>query len=234
MATLLMDATRRGVRSFVRREGRITPAQRQALDVLWPRYGIEGDRPLDLDALFGRQAPRHLEVGFGNGEALLAMAVAHPENDYLGVEVHRPGIGRLLARLEARESTNVRLVGRDAVEVLRDAVPDASLDGVYVFFPDPWPKKRHHKRRLIQPPFVNLLAAKMRMGACVHLATDWEDYALQILAVFEANPAFSNHAGKGLFCERPAGRIQTRFEARGKSLGHRVHDLCFERGVRLA
>jgi tRNA (guanine-N7-)-methyltransferase len=220
----------RRVRSFVRREGRMTAAQRRALEELWPRYGIApGEESLDLDAVFARRAPRYLEIGFGMGDALAAMAERHPERDYLGIEVHQPGVGALLRALDARGLHNVRVIATDAVEVLQRRVPDSSLDGVYIFFPDPWPKKRHHKRRLVQPPFSALLARKLRAGGQVHLATDWEDYARQMLEVLEATPGLANAAGAGAFAPRPGERPVTKFERRGERLGHQVWDLIFER-----
>jgi len=220
----------RVIRSFVRREGRITVAQTRALEQLLPRYGVApGDAPLDLAALFGREAPVHLEIGFGNGEALAAMAGAHPENDYLGIEVHRPGVGMLLRALEAGGITNVRVLCADAREVLERRIPDGSLSAVYIFFPDPWPKKRHHKRRLVQPEFVTLVQRKLRVGGVLHLATDWEDYAQQMLAVLAAADGLDNTAPGGQFVARPAARALTRFERRGHRLGHGVRDLVFRR-----
>ncbi|NIR60351.1 MAG: tRNA (guanosine(46)-N7)-methyltransferase TrmB [Gammaproteobacteria bacterium] len=224
------EAHRRRVRSFVRREGRLTSAQRRALEELWPRYGIDvGPGGLDLDAAFGRRAPRVLEIGFGGGEALAAAAERHPENDYLGVEVYRPGIGRLLLELEARGIDNVRVCLADAVELLGAAVPPASLDAIHVFFPDPWPKKRHHKRRLIQPGFAALLARALRPGGTLRLATDWPDYARHMLEVLEATDALENLEGPGRCAPRPAERPVTRFEARGEARGHPVWDLAYRR-----
>ncbi len=218
----------RTVRSFVRREGRITESQRRAIDRLWDRYGVDlRDGTCDLDALFGRRAPRMLEIGFGAGESLLAMATAHPENDYLGIEVYRPGVGRLLNALDEHGITNVRVLRDDAVEVLAKMIPSSSLDAVYLFFPDPWPKKRHHKRRLVQPAFVALIGARLRSGGVFHMATDWEDYAQQMVEVMSAASGFENVAGPGRFSERPVWRAETRFERRGERLGHAVHDLIF-------
>jgi len=218
----------RPVRSFVLREGRLTQAQQRALDVLWPRFGIDhpGGR-LDLDAAFGRAAPIWLEIGFGNGEALLAMAQARPEVNFLGIEVHRPGIGHLLNGLEAAGLDNVRVVRGDAAEVLRDRLPPGSLARALVFFPDPWPKKRHHKRRLVQPAFLDSLARALVTGGHVHLATDWEDYAEHMRAVLDAAEAFENTTTG--WAERPAYRPRTRFEARGENKGHIVHDLIYRR-----
>jgi len=218
------------VRSFVRREGRITEAQKRALAELLPRYGVTpGEAPLDFVALFGRHAPVHLEIGFGNGEALAAMAAAHPQNNYLGIEVHRPGVGMLLRRLEAEGLANVRIACSDARELLEQRIPEGSLSGVYVFFPDPWHKKRHHKRRLVQAAFVALLARKLKPGGLLHLATDWEDYARQMLAVLSTAEGFENTAGQNQFAPRPEARPHTRFERRGQRLGHAVWDLIFRR-----
>ncbi|BAZ92955.1 tRNA (guanine-N(7)-)-methyltransferase [Thiohalobacter sp. COW1] len=219
----------RRIRSFVRREGRLTPSQQRALDELLPRYGLAPDAPLDLDAVFGRAAPRTLEIGFGNGDSLATMAAAAPEQDFIGIEVHRPGVGHLLRLIAERELTNIRVVCADAVEVLRAAIPEAGLNRVLLFFPDPWPKKKHHKRRILQPEFVALVARKLAPGGIFHLATDWEDYAGQMLEVMEASPDFTNPAGPGRFAERPADRPLTKFEQRGQRLGHGVWDLLYRR-----
>lgn len=219
----------RRVRSFVRREGRMTPAQRDALARLWPRYGVEPAGLLDMDAMFGRRVPRTLEIGFGNGASLLAMAQAEPEHDFLGIEVHRPGVGRLLHELDARGLTNVRVIAQDAAEVLEQHLPDGSLDRVLLFFPDPWPKKRHHKRRIVQAAFAALVARKLGIGGRFHMATDWEDYAGHMLEVMEQAPGLRNVAGAGAFAARPEYRIVTHFEARGTRLGHGVWDLIYER-----
>jgi tRNA (guanine-N7-)-methyltransferase len=221
---------RRAIRSFVRREGRITEAQKRALQELLPRYGVAaGEAPLDFAALFGRNAPVHVEVGFGNGEALAAMAAAHPQNSYLGIEVHRPGVGALLRRLESEGLTNVRVACTDAKELLAQRIPEGSLSAVYIFFPDPWHKLRHHKRRLVQVEFVEMLAHKLKPGGLLHLATDWEDYAQHMLAVLTAVAAFENTAPSDPFMPRPESRTLTRFERRGHRLGHGVRDLVFRR-----
>jgi tRNA (guanine-N7-)-methyltransferase len=223
----LPDAPRH-VRSFVRREGRLSRGQRRALDTLWDRYGVDASPELlDLDKLFRRDAPRILEIGFGNGESLATMAQARSDADFLGIEVHRPGVGHLLMRIESLGLSNLRVLCVDAVEVLARQLPDASLNRIQVFFPDPWPKHRHHKRRLIQPDFVALLARKLKPGAHLHLATDWEAYALHMLAVLEAAEGFVNTASK--FAERPDYRPLTKFERRGLNLGHAVWDLLFQR-----
>jgi tRNA (guanine-N7-)-methyltransferase len=220
----------RAIRSFVTRSGRITPAQERALEELWPKYGIGlGAAPLDLDALFGRNAPRLAEIGFGNGEQLLALAAAQPADDFLGIEVHRPGVGRLLLQLEGRALTNVRVICHDAVEVLERHLDGQCLDEILILFPDPWPKKRHHKRRLIQRPFVAVLADRLRRGGALHLATDWQPYAAEMLAVLSTEPRLRNVSEDGGFAPRPAERSPTRFEIRGERLGHQVWDLEFRR-----
>ena len=221
----------RPIRSFVMRTGRMTAGQTRALEELWPRYGVEfSPQPLPLDALFGRVAPRTLEIGFGNGEHLAALATLHPERDYLGIEVHRPGVGHLLLLAATNNLTNVRASSHDAVEVLREQIAESSLDEVLVLFPDPWHKKRHHKRRLIQPPFVELIASRLRQGGVLRLATDWEEYALQMLEVLNAASAlFANLSPARDWMPRPEERAPTRFEKRGARLGHGVWDLAFGR-----
>jgi tRNA (guanine-N7-)-methyltransferase len=213
----------RSIRSFVTRSGRITAAQQRALDELWPQYGLEFEpRLLDPDALFGRRAARTVEIGFGNGEHLAALAAAHPERDYLGVEVHRSGVGRLMLSLQQLGLRNVRIVCHDAVEVLQQQIPPGSLDEILVLFPDPWPKKRHHKRRLIQPGFVSLLAERLTGGGTLRLATDWEPYALHMRETLDACAEL-----RGGSVERPAERAPTRFEKRGTRLGHGVWDFAY-------
>jgi len=219
----------RRIRSFVRREGRMTDAQQRALKELWPRYGIDSNTQIDPPALFGRNAPVTLEIGFGNGDTLLAMAQASPETDFIGIEVHRPGVGRLLQALEREDIRNVRVMCDDAVEILQHCIPDNSLDRVLLFFPDPWHKKRHHKRRIVQPGFIGLLARKLRQGGILHMATDWENYAAHMLDVTGASSAFRNCAGAGHYAEKPDYRPTTKFEQRGQRLGHGVWDLLFER-----
>jgi tRNA (guanine-N7-)-methyltransferase len=220
----------RPIRSFVTRSGRITAAQQRALDLLWPSYGIEFEpRRLDLAAHFGRSAPRCMEIGFGNGENLAAIAAAHPDRDYLGVEVHRSGVGRLMLSLEEQALTNVRIICHDAVEVLDAQIAPDSLDEVLVLFPDPWPKKRHHKRRLIQPELVTKVASRLRDGGILRLATDWEPYAQHMLETIGACPQLANLSPRGDCIERPADRIPTRFEKRGERLGHGVWDFAFRR-----
>lgn len=221
----------RSIRSFVVRGGRITDAQQRALQELWPVYGVEPQPAgqLDLDVLFGRSAPRVVEIGFGNGEHLADMAAAHPERDYLGIEVHPPGVGRLLLCLARLQLRNVRVSCLDAVEVLQTQLPAGCLDEIVILFPDPWPKKRHHKRRLIQGALVELLAASLRPGAVLHLATDWRPYAAQMLEVLNACAQLENLAVDGGFVPRPSARAPTRFEKRGERLGHEVWDLAFRR-----
>jgi tRNA (guanine-N7-)-methyltransferase len=220
----------RAVRSFVVRGGRITAAQERALAELWPRFGLDyAARAVALAQLFGRVAPCTLEIGFGNGSHLVARAVAEPERNFLGVEVHRPGVGHLLLAAGAAQLANLRVVCHDAVDVVREQIEPASLDEIEILFPDPWPKKRHHKRRLIQDGFVALLASRLALGGRLHLATDWEPYALQMLEVLGRCPALENCAADGGYAERPATRAATRFERRGERLGHATRDLLFRR-----
>lgn len=221
------EPVHRRIRSYVRREGRMTKAQQSALARLWPRYVVEPDTTRDLDALFGRVAPRVLEIGFGMGDSLAATAAAHPERDYLGIEVHRPGVGSLLARLDERGTHNIRIICGDAVDVLQNHLADAALDTVQLFFPDPWPKKRHHKRRIVQLAFVELLRRKLKPGGFFHVATDWEDYAEHVLTVMASAPGFSNTAATGRYTARPDDRPATKFEQRGARLGHVIRDLVF-------
>ena len=207
----------------------MTHAQRRALTALWQRFGVEADAPLDLVVLFGRCAPLTLEIGFGDGESLAAMANTHPTVNYLGLEVHRPGIGHLLLRAEALALANLRVMCADAVEVLERQISDGCLDRVQIFFPDPWPKTRHHKRRLIQPAFVTLLVQKLKAEGQLHIATDCEDYAYSILNLLNATPGLTNQAARHGFAPRPADRLPTKFERRGWRLGHRSWDILFAR-----
>jgi tRNA (guanine-N7-)-methyltransferase len=212
------------------RAGRITEAQQRALDSLWPAYGIEFvPEILDLTKTFGRSAPVTVEIGFGNGDNLAALAGTHPERNYLGIEVHKPGVGRLLLELAERSLTNVRVCCHDAVEVLTHQVASQTLDEVLILFPDPWPKKRHHKRRLVQPPFVELVSERLARGGALRFATDWEPYAHEALQVLRSAPRLRNLAADGGFVPRPAERNPTRFERRGERLGHGVWDLAFAR-----
>ncbi|WP_438971181.1 tRNA (guanosine(46)-N7)-methyltransferase TrmB [Methylophaga sp.] len=224
------NKTMRTIRSFVRREGRLTPGQERALDKLWPEFGIdESTETLDLETLFGRSSPVVLEIGFGNGASLAEMAKQQPDHNYIGIEVHRPGVGQLLKAIETEALTNVRVACTDAVELIKNRIPDKSLDRVQIYFPDPWHKKRHHKRRIIQPKFVNILANKLKHGGLLHLATDWQDYAEQMLVDLSDNDRFKNTSQTGDFIERPDYRPLTKFEQRGHRLGHGVWDLLFKR-----
>jgi len=221
---------RRSIRTFVLRQGRETAAQQRAMEELWPKYGLAAQAgAIDFNAVFARTAPRMLEIGFGAGEALLAFAQRHPEMDCVGIEVHRPGVGHLLLGVEAAGLTNVRVIDRDAVEVIRTEIPPASIALVHIFFPDPWHKKRHHKRRLIQPPFAAALARIIEPGGVLRLATDWEHYTLQMREVLDASPDFINAAGTNGFMPRNEERPLTRFERRGHRLGHGVWDLEYRR-----
>jgi tRNA (guanine-N7-)-methyltransferase len=227
---------RRTVRSYVTRAGRLTEAQRRALADLWPRYGLSyGAAPIDLAALFGRVAPCTLEIGFGNGEHLAARALGEPARNFLGVEVHRPGLGHLLRQAAATGLTNLRVIDHDAVEVLRDQLAPGSLDEIQILFPDPWPKKRHHKRRLVQPEFAALAASRLRDGGALRLATDWQPYADHMRLVLDACPMLAAAAATGVAGTAEAAsanfaaRAATRFERRGLRLGHEVTDLAYVR-----
>jgi tRNA (guanine-N7-)-methyltransferase len=223
-----MTTTHRPIRSFVLRQGRVSNAQQRAHATLLPRFGIPYSPQIaDLDRIFGRRAPTVLEIGFGMGETTAAIAALHPENDYLGIEVHTPGVGSLLKAIGEQNLTNVRIVQHDAVEVLRHMIAPDTFDAVHVFFPDPWPKKRHHKRRLLQPAFVALLVERMQPGAYLHAATDWQEYAEQMLDVLTREPRLANTAQD--YARRPDYRPQTKFESRGLKLGHGVWDVIFRR-----
>jgi tRNA (guanine-N7-)-methyltransferase len=216
------------IRSYVLRQGRFSRGQQRAYAELLPRYGLAyRPEPLDLRAAFGRAAPVIAEIGFGMGETTARIAADNPHNDYLAIEVHAPGVGSLLKQIEAGDIANVRIVQHDAVEVLRDMVAPQSLAAIHVFFPDPWPKKRHHKRRLLQPGFVELAATRLASGGLLHVATDWQEYAEHVLAVLSASGALRNTA-EG-FAPRPPWRPETKFERRGRDLGHGVWDLLFTR-----
>lgn len=217
----------RKIRSFIRRQGRLTTGQQQAITDYWDTYCLAPDKSCNFAEIFGRTAPVILEIGFGNGESLAAIAAANPQNDYIGIEVHRPGVGHLLLLLEQRGLTNVRIFCHDAVEILEHWLPDASLSGVHLFFPDPWPKKRHHKRRIVQPAFLESVTAKLIEGGYFHCATDWQNYAEHMLTVLSSAPGLCNRAADGGYSERPAYRPLTKFEQRGLRLGHGVWDLIF-------
>jgi tRNA (guanine-N7-)-methyltransferase len=211
----------------------MTQAQARALEELWPRYGIEPQGgPLDLPALFGRRAPVTMEIGFGNGENLAALAAAHPEADFIGVEVHPPGVGHLLQLAAASGLSNLRVFRHDAMQVLRERTAPDALESIVVLFPDPWHKKRHHKRRLVNAEFAELAASRLSPGGTLQLATDWVPYAEWMLEVLNASPDLRNRAADGQYVPRLPGRIRTRFEARGERLGHEVRDLCYERITR--
>lgn len=220
----------RRIRSFVRREGRLTAGQQHALDVLFPRFGVEqSDAHINFTQLYGREAPTIVEIGFGNGDTLATIAKNHPENNYLGIEVHRPGVGHLLMRVEEYGLSNVRVMCADAVEVLQRQIADNTLEAVYLFFPDPWHKKRHHKRRQVQPEWAQLIRSKLRIGGYLHMATDWQEYAEHMLAVLADAEGFANQAVDSEFIQRPDYRPCTKFEQRGIRLGHGVWDLMFKR-----
>ena len=220
-----MTAPPRAIRSFVLRQGRMSPAQQRACDELLPRFGVGASVPLDFAALFDNAHPVVLEIGFGMGETTAAIAATHPHVNFVGVEMHLPGVGALLRRIDAQGLANVRVVRRDAVEVVEQLVPLASLAGIHVYFPDPWPKKRHHKRRLLQPPFVHALAQRLARGGYLHVATDWQPYAEEVLAALSAEPLLVNSAAG--YAQRPVWRPQTKFEQRGLARGHAVFDLLF-------
>jgi tRNA (guanine-N7-)-methyltransferase len=220
----------RRIKSFVLRQGRITDAQQRAFALHWPRFGLDFNGELrDWNQVFGNTNPVALEIGFGNGDQLVWGAQAEPQRNFIGVEVHRPGVGRVLNALAAANADNVRVYHFDAVEVLQQEIAPAGLDQVRIYFPDPWHKKKHNKRRLIQPQLLALLASRVRSGGILHMATDWADYAEQMLAVTDADAAWSNLAGTGNYSERPEWRTNTHFEQRGLRLGHGVWDLLYRR-----
>lgn len=216
------------IRSYVLRQGRFSPAQQRAYSELMPRLGVPfRPGPVDFESVFGRRAPVVVEIGSGMGETTARIAMENPDIDYLAIEVHSPGVGSLLRRVEEEGLTNLRVVQHDAVEVMRDMIPEGSLCAIHVFFPDPWPKKRHHKRRLVQPAFAALAASRLAPGARLHVATDWQEYAEQVLAVLAATPRLRNTASD--FAPRPPWRPETKFERRGRTLGHGVWDVLFEK-----
>ncbi|MYB33806.1 MAG: tRNA (guanosine(46)-N7)-methyltransferase TrmB [Gammaproteobacteria bacterium] len=223
---------RDSVRSYVTRAGRMTDAQRKAVRTLLPRYGIfastDPGEQVDVFQVFGRKAPLVLEIGFGNGEALIEMARANPEHDFIGIEVHEPGIGHLLLRIRDEGLGNIRVIHGDAVQTLSNLFQDQQFDRVCLFFPDPWPKKRHHKRRIFRPYFISLVTSKLKIGGVLHFATDWQDYAEQVLALLEREPALENTTESG-FSKNRAGRPMTKFEQRGRKLGHGVWDIIMHK-----
>ncbi|MBF0255130.1 MAG: tRNA (guanosine(46)-N7)-methyltransferase TrmB [Gammaproteobacteria bacterium] len=221
----------RPIRSYVLRQGRMTSSQERAFAEFWPRYGVEIEPELQIDSLslFGDERQLFLEIGFGNGEGLAQIAATHPQQHYLGIEVHGPGVGHLLLKAAELQLGNLRIIRHDAVEVLQSHLRRASLAGLMLFFPDPWHKKRHNKRRIVQPAFVDLCVRALKPGGLLHLATDWQDYAEQMMRVLSANPQLLNLQGPGEFAPRPENRPLTRFEQRGQRLGHGVWDLLFQR-----
>ena len=220
----------RAIRSFVLRQGRLTKGQESAMQSLWPQFGIEAaDTELELAHLFGRTAPITLEIGFGNGESLLQMAQAAPDRDFLGIEVHTPGVGHLLKLMGDTGVTNIRVLNTDAVDILKQRIPAQSLDRVQLFFPDPWHKKKHHKRRIVQPEFVDLMSSRLSQGGVFHMATDWQHYAEYMVEVMQTRSDFQNLAENPPYSPRPATRPLTKFENRGLRLGHGVWDLLYQK-----
>ncbi|TCK06155.1 tRNA (guanosine(46)-N7)-methyltransferase TrmB [Marinobacterium mangrovicola] len=220
----------RQVRSFVVRAGRMTEGQERALKENWPLYGLElSGGMLDFSELFGDDRPVILEIGFGMGDSLIEMARQAPEKGFIGIEVHPPGVGRLLSRVREEGLENIRVFCEDAIEVLAQCIPDGSLAGLQLFFPDPWPKKRHHKRRIVQPEFAQSIRKKLAIGGVFHMATDWENYAEHMMEVMSAAEGYRNAAGDGEFSPQPEWRPVTKFQKRGENLGHGVWDLMFER-----
>lgn len=219
----------RPIRSYVKRQGRMTPRQAQALAKFWPKYGLQIEKqPYDIKDIFNRSAPLIMEIGFGMGASLLQSAQAKPDSNFIGIEVHLPGVGALLADMDECKIENIRIFQNDAVEVLTSCIADNSIDKIMILFPDPWPKKRHHKRRLIQPDFLKLVFAKLKSGGHLHLATDWQPYASQMMQVVSAFTGFVNAAGAGCYANGTL-RPQTKFEMRGRQLGHQIWDLLFVR-----
>jgi tRNA (guanine-N7-)-methyltransferase len=217
------------IRSFIRRQGRITLGQQFALEQWWDRYGLSYEKPLETVSTFGREAPLIVEIGFGNGQALAEMARANSGNNYIGIEVHRPGIGHLLLNLDNQQTDNVRVYCHDAIEILSEKISDNSLAGLQLFFPDPWPKNRHHKRRIVDSYFIALVSQKLKRGGYLHMATDWQAYAKVMLSVAGENKSLVNESPDSTFCPRPDYRPLTKFERRGIRLGHGVWDLIFRK-----
>jgi tRNA (guanine-N7-)-methyltransferase len=223
------EKTPRRIRSFMRRQGRATASQKNALDTLWDKYCLNPHHQVNFDEVFPRQAPLILEIGFGNGDSLALMAEKNPDLNYLGIEVHKPGVGRLMLLLEQKGLNNVRIYHHDAIEILEQRIADNSLSGVQLFFPDPWQKRCHHKRRIVKPSFIELLTKKLIIGGYFHAATDWEHYAKEMLEIISAHEKLFNTSKNRTFCERPDYRPLTKFEQRGIRLGHGVWDLIFKR-----
>lgn len=223
---------RRTIRSFVRRSGRLTPSQERALEALWPTFGADfGEEPVDFDALFGRHAPVVFEIGFGNGDTLVQQALENPALNFVGVEVHEPGVGHCLLKAEQAALENLKLIRHDAIEVLQSQVPPASLHRVNIYFPDPWPKKRHHKRRLIQPAFLALLHSRLETNGALHIATDWANYAEHIDEVVVDSGLFTSDSRREHGGDQPLDRPGTKFERRGLRKGHRIWDWRFIRSA---
>lgn len=225
------DKPIRRIKSFVRRQGRLTKGQAQSIETLWPKFGIEYHAKSfqDMSSYFGRTALIILEIGFGMGHSLVAMAKQNPDKNYLGIEVHQPGVGACLMAMQTEKVSNIRVICHDAVDVLEKGIPDASLTGIQLFFPDPWHKARHHKRRIVQRAFVELIAKKLMPGGWFHIATDWENYAEHMVSVLSEVPCFVNLATEGNYISRPDSRPLTKFEQRGHRLGHSVWDLMYRR-----
>ncbi len=228
MPTAKTTASRR-IRSFIRRQGRITPAQQQALQEHADIFCLNAEQTPDFPEIFQRRAPLFLEIGFGNGACLVEMAEANPDRDYIGVEVHRPGVGHLLLLIQQRGLSNIRIYCHDALDILEQCIPDHSLSGIHLFFPDPWPKKRHHKRRIVKPEFAQLSARKLHDQGYFHAATDWEGYAEEMLEVLNDCRSLRNTSPDERYCQRPDYRPLTKFEQRGIRLGHTVRDLIFKK-----
>ncbi len=216
------------IRSFILRDQRLTAGQQRAMDELWPQFGVDyNSKPLDVTQVFGRTAPLMVEVGFGNGVSLAQMAEADPESNFLGIEVHTPGVGHCLVEIRERGLKNLRIMQHDAVEVFQNSLAENAIDRLQLYFPDPWHKKRHHKRRIVQKPFITLAASRIKTGGLWHMATDWQHYAEQMLAEMDAAESFENAVAAGEYAEKPAWRPQTKFETRGERLGHGVWDLLY-------
>ncbi len=223
-----MEKHLRKIQSFVKRSGRLTEGQKLGLTELWPAFGVDiGTQMLDLEGLFTKSQPIVLEIGFGNGDSLLEMATNEPQTNFLGIEVYEAGVGRLINEANKRQLSNLKVIKEDAVEVLKNHIADASFAGFQLYFPDPWHKKKHHKRRLVQAEFMSLIASKLIPGGFVHMATDWENYAEQMMEVLEAHLSFKNTLGAHIYSPRPERRPITKFEQRGERLGHGVWDLLF-------
>lgn len=220
----------RRIKSFVLRQGRLTKSQQKAMDDHWSTFGLEIDNGmLDFTQVFGREAPTIVEIGFGMGTSLAEMAQTNPQNNYIGIEVHKPGVGALLKLIHEKGLTNLRVFNDDAIEILAKCIPENALSGVYLFFPDPWHKSRHHKRRIVQPEFAATLAKHLKVGGHFHMATDWENYAEHMMEVMSTAPDYRNTSGANHYTPRPDYRPLTKFEQRGHRLGHGVWDLIFEK-----